>query len=233
VEAERTAADDEGTLEELIPIVRRGLDSGDHLALLGLASATLAIVRHPTEPAAQVGDRASGRVLEHIVLRYVEHSSPEALAFASAMTALVEPGPLRTSLRGALDGVDDELPGWLADIDRARLDTPTVVRDLFDDDEWLLAGVRFVDGGRAAFRVSVDHGAEGAVVDAVLMRQTVDEVRQQLRATAPEDEVTITDVSAAELAERYADAVAANEESARTDTSPSSRPLIEWALRLG
>jgi hypothetical protein len=226
VEAERTAADDEGTLEELIPIVRRSLDSGDHLALMGLASATLAIVRHPAEPAAPVGDGASDRVLEHLVLRYVE------LAYASAMTALVEPGPLRTSLRGALDGVDDQLPGWLADIDRTRLDTPTVVRDLFDDDEWLLAGMRFVDDGCAAFRVSVDHGAEGAVVDAVLMRRTVDEVRQQLRATAPEDEVAITDVSAAELAERYADAVAAGED-ARTDTWPSSRPLIEWALRLG
>jgi hypothetical protein len=149
VEAEGTSPDDEGSLEELIPIVRRSLDSGDHLALMGLASATLAIVR-----------------------------------------------------------------------------------DLFDDDEWLLAGMRFVDDGRAAFRVSVDHGAEGAVVDAVLMRQTVDEVRQQLRATAPEYEVAITDVSASELAERYADAVAAGED-ARTDTWPSSRPLIEWALRLG
>jgi hypothetical protein len=232
VEAEGTSPDDEGSLEELIPIVRRSLDSGDHLALMGLASATLAIVRHPAEPAAPVGDGASDRVLEHLVLRYVEHASPEALAYASAMTALVEPGPLRTSLCGALDGVDDQLPGWLADIDRTRLDTPTVVRDLFDDDEWLLAGMRFVDDGRAAFRVSVDHGAEGAVVDAVLMRQTVDEVRQQLRATAPEDEVAITDVSASELAERYADAVAAGED-ARTDTWPSSRPLIEWALRLG
>jgi hypothetical protein len=233
VEAEGTSPDDEATLEELIPIVRRSLDSGDHLALMGLASATLAIVRHRADAPAEVSGEASDRVLEHIVLRYVEHASPEALAYASAMTALVEPGPLRTSLRGALDGGDDELPGWLADIDRTRLDTPTVVRDLFDDDEWLLAGIRFVDDGRAAFRVSVDHGTEGAVVDAVLMRQTVDEVRLRLRTTASEDEVAIIDVSAAELAERYADAVAAGDETARTDTWPSSRPLIEWALRLG
>jgi len=227
---------DEDSLEELIPVVRRGLEAGDHLALMGLASATLAILLH--SPGAPDGDlegtsHPTDRVIEHVVLRYVEQGSTEALAYAAAMTTLVPPGPLRTSLRGALDGVEDDLPEWLARIDQTRLETPTIVRDLFDDDEWLLAGIRFVDEGRLSFRISIDHGADGAVIDGALMRQTVGEVCAQLRARASEDEVAINDVARDELAERYRDALAvAADEGPRTETWPSGRPLVEWALRL-
>lgn len=227
-------AEDETSLEELMPIVRRGLESDDHLDLMGLASATLAIVMHPAGEPADPVDGAADTVIEHIVLRYVGHGTREALAYAAAMTALVPPGPLRSGLRGALDGVESALPAWLVDIDRSHLEQPTVVRDLFDDDEWLLVGIRFLDGGTISLRISIDHDANGRVVDAALMRQTVDEVRRQLRASAPEDVVSITDVTTPELTERFADAIAVDtDDPARTDTWPSSRPLVEWALSLG
>jgi len=219
-------------------MVRRGLEPGAQLALMGLASATVAIVVHcpPAEPA--FGGEPADRILEQVVLRYVEHGSPDALAYAAALTALVPSGAMRSRLRAALDGSEDDLPRWLAEIDDARLESTTVVRDLFDDDEWLLGGVRFSDGGSTSFRVSIDHGADGAVVDAALMHQTVDEVLQQLRGGASEDEVRITEVTPDELARRYADAIAIADSigdgtaPARSDTWPNSRPLIDWALQL-
>ena len=148
---------------------------------MGLASATVAIVVHRPDTDPDFGGETAEQILEQLVLRYVEHGSPDALAYAAAVTALVPSGPSRASLRAALDGSDDDLPPWLARIDDARLESTAVVRDLFDDDEWLLGGIRFSDDGHASFRISIDHGADGAVVDAALMRQTVDEVLEQLR----------------------------------------------------
>ncbi|HEY6531976.1 MAG TPA: hypothetical protein VIY72_06710 [Acidimicrobiales bacterium] len=234
METDGSTADDEATFEELLPIVRRALESGGHLDLMGLASATLAIVVHPAEPAAESDGGDQDRAIEHVVRRAVDHGSPESLAYAAAMAALVPPGALQTRLRDGLDGAAHELPRWLAEIDRTRVEAPTIVRDLFDDDEWLLAGIRFSDDDRASFRVSIDHGADGAVVDAALMHQSVDEVRQQLRASAAEDEVTIADMLPGELAARYGEAAAMGDtlEPTRTDTWPSSRPLVDWLFRL-
>ena len=82
-----------------------------------------------------------------------------------------------------------EAEAVLAPLDHAQLEHTTVVRDLFDDDEWLLAGIHLADGSRFAFRVEIDHNADSAVANAMAMPTAVDEVIERLRSAASADEV--------------------------------------------
>ncbi len=221
------------SIADLLPIVRRALSDGQPLAVLGLASATLAVILHPAPPLDVERELIRNRVIEDLVGRYVDIGTSESLAYAAALTGLLADESLRRTLRGALDGAESEIPGWLAQLDGARLEQTTVVRDLFDGDEWLLAGVALADGSRFAFRVEIDHDADSALTDAAMLPTTVDDVTQRLIATATQDEVTVTEISADEFWGRYTEALAVaetNGDPARTETWPSCRPLIEWAL---
>ena len=226
-------AGDDGSLEDLLELVAGALSTGQPLDVLGLASATLAIVLHPRPPVDLAREVVRERVLEDLVVRYVGLATPEALVYATAVAGLVADDTLRRRLRAALDGADADVPTWLARLDEAHLEQTTVVRDLFDDDEWLLGGVRLADGSRFAFRVEVDHNADGALGDAMLMPSTVDEITHRLRATSPADEVAIVELTPTDFWARYTEAAALAdhaEEPPRTDTWPSCRPLVEWAL---
>lgn len=227
-------ADENEALDELLAIVRKHVTGGNPLDILGLASATLSIVLHPAPPVDIERELIRDRVIEDLVLRYVDLATTDSLTYATALAGLVADDTLRRSLRAALDGAESDIPRWLAELDDARLEQTTVVRDLFDDDEWLLAGIRLADDSRFAFRVEIDHNADSAVADALLMPTTVDEVTERLRATSPADEVAIVEVTPTDFWARYTEAVAladTMDEPPRTDTWPMSRPLIEWALR--
>jgi hypothetical protein len=228
---------DDESLESLLDIVEKAIATGQPVDVLGLASATLAIVLFPEDPpeleTSVSPEILRERVVEQVVLRYVEIGNPEALTYATALAALVPGEALRRRLTAALDGAEPDLPDWLARLDDAVLEQPTVVRDLFDDDEWLLAGVRFADGSRLAFRVEIDHDVDSSVTNAMLMPTTVDDVKERLRTTASEDEVAIVDIDPDDFWARYTEAVAVADElddTTRTDTWPSCRPAIEWAL---
>ena len=219
--------------DDLLPVIAKAVARGRPLDLLGLASATLAIVLHPRKEPTVDDELRQETVVQELVQRYAAVGTSASTAFALALTALVPGEALRRRLRSSLDGAEDEVPRWVADLDAARLERTTVVRDLYDDDEWLLAELRLADDQRFAFRVEIDHDADGVLADAMLMPTTVDAVCERLKASSPDD-VAFLDVTPEDFAARFAEAVAladANPERERTDTWPSSRPLVEWALR--
>ncbi len=228
-----TGASDEHPSDDLLPLIDKALATGRPLDLLGLASATLAIVVHPQREQTVDDELRRETVIQEMVQRYTAIGSSGALAFAMALAALVPDETLRRRLRSPLDGAEDEVPRWVAELDTASLERTTIVRDLYDDDEWLLAELRLADGGCFAFRVEIDHDADGVLADAMLMPTTVDEVCERLKASSA-DEVAFLDISPVDFAARYAEAVAladAAPNHERTDTWPRSRPLVEWALR--
>jgi hypothetical protein len=225
--------EDNEALDDLLDIVRRHIESGNPLEILGLASATLAMVLFPDPPVDIDRELIRDRVIEDVVLRYVDLGTSDSLIYATALAALVPSDATRRTLRAALDGSESEVPGWLSRLDDAELEQTTVVRDLFDDDEWLLAGIRLTDGSRFAFRVEIDHAAEGAASNATLMPTTVDQILGQLATAASTGEVSIVAVGSDDFWARYTEAVAiadAADEPVRTDSWPLSRPLDEWAL---
>ena len=224
---------DDDTLHGLLPLFSQALATGRPLDVLGLASAALAILAFPADESGP-DPLLRERVVEELVGQAVAVGTSDALSLAVAVTELVADDALRRRLRASLDGAGSEVPPWLARLDEARLEATTVVRDLFDDDEWLLAGVRLADGTPFSFRVEIDHAADGALSDGSLMPATVEEVRDQLRAGPGADDVAVTEVTASELAARFADAVSVADTrggTPATETWPSSRPLVEWALR--
>jgi hypothetical protein len=228
-----TQGDD--SLDELLGVIDTYAATGKPLDLLGLASSATAIVRHPGRDVDPLKALLHEQVLEAMVDRYAEIGSASSVAFAATLAGIAADPVLRGRLRSGLDGTEAELPGWLAALDDARLEQPTLVRDLLDADEWLLAGVRLADDGRFTFRIEVDHDADGLVADGVLMGMTVEAILDRLRATAPEDEVLITELTPSELAGRYAEAIAVTDaapDPPRSDTWPGCRPLVEWALTL-
>jgi uncharacterized protein (DUF2267 family) len=225
---------DDEALDELLDIVERHVAGGQPLDILGLASATLAIVLHPEPPVDIARELIRDRVIEDVVLRYIDLATTDSLTYAAALAGLIADDTLRRSLRAALDGAEADIPGWLAELDHAQLEHTTVVRDLYDDDEWLLGGIHLADGSRFAFRVEIDHNADSAVANAMAMPTAVHEVVERLRSAASADEVAIVEVTPTDFWARYTEAVAladTMDEPPRTDTWPSCRPLIEWALR--
>ena len=227
-------ADENEALDDLLQIVRRHVAGGSPLDILGLASATLSMILHPDPPVTVDRELVRDTVIEDVVLRYVDVGTSDSLTYATALAGLVANDTLRTRLRAALDGSESEIPPWLARLDDAQLERTTVVRDLFDDDEWLLAGVRLVGDSRFAFRVEIDHNADSAVSNASLMPTTADAVLDQLRGAASSDEVAIIEVTPTDFWARYTEAVAVADhadETVRSETWPSCRPLVEWALR--
>jgi hypothetical protein len=224
---------DDETLDELLDIVREALSTGDPLKVLGLASATLSMILFPDPPDDIDRELVRDRVIEEVVLRYVEAGTSDSLTYAAALTGLIADDTLRTRLRAALDGADAAVPRWLAELGDARLEQTTIVRDLFDDDEWLLAGIRLADDARFAFRVEIDHDADGALADASLMPTTVDTILGQLTKAAASGEVSIVETDADDVWARYTEAVAIADladDDVRTETWPMCRPLVEWAL---
>lgn len=225
---------DDDTLHGLLPLFSQALATGRPLDVLGLTSAALAILTFPNGEEPGPDPLLRERVVEELVGQAVDVGTSEALSLAVAVTALVPDDTLRRRLGASLDGAETEVPPWLARLDDARLETTTVVRDLFDDDEWLLAGVRLADGTRFSFRVEIDHAADGALADGSLMPATAEEVRDQLGAGPGADDVAVTDLTPAELSARYTEALTAAEArggTAPTETWPGCRPLVEWALR--
>ena len=202
--------------------------------MIGLGSATLSILFHPEPPVDIDRDLLREQVLEQMVTRYVELGTSDSLTFATVLVGMVADDTLRRRLLAALDGSEDEVPHWVADLAGAELEHTTIVRDLFDDDEWLLAGIRLADDSRFAFRIEIDHDADGSITDAMLMPTTVDEVCDRLRSGPGADEVAITEVTPEDFVDLYTEAVEltdARPEPTRTETWPSCRPAIEWALR--
>jgi hypothetical protein len=219
----------------LLDKVRAALRLERPVELLGLASGALSIVAHPAPAEVERYGRNRQRITEGLVLRYVDLDTHESLAFAQAVVALVADPEQRASLRAPLDGSDEHLPGWLVHLDDAVLEQAVLVDEVFEDDEWLVFGVRLADGHRFSFRAEVDHDADGAIVDVMLMTITVDEIVERIRGQAPEGEVTFTDLAPVDAATRFREAVALSDamaEPPRTETWPSCRPLVEWALRL-
>jgi hypothetical protein len=224
----------DGAILDVLAMVGRAL-SGEPLELLGLASATVAQGRYPV--GARDGDGQGGTgVVEHLVDRLVAHASVAARAYAMAIDALLQPLGAARSVRAPADGALEQLPRWLVRLDHARLERPTIVRDVFADAEWLLAGVSLAGGCRFAFRIEVDHARDGALVDALLMPTSVEEVRDRLRGPVGGGAVSLTDVDVADLTARFTEAVLIGgllTDPPRTETWPSARPLVEWALTKG
>jgi hypothetical protein len=231
-------ADDPGndSLDDLLQLIEQYASTGRPLDLLGLASSATAMVRHPARTLDPLKAVLHEQVLEAMVERYAELGTPESVAFAHALAGLVTDPTLRVRLDQHLaDAASVDLPEWLARLDEACLERPTLVRDLVDADEWLLAGVRLADGNRLTFRVEVDHDDDGIAAEGVLMALTVDAILERLQSTAPSDDVLITDLTGPELAARYREAIDARDarsDPPRSDTWPGARPLVEWALTL-
>ena len=123
-------------VDSLLDIIERAISTGRPIDVIGLASAAIAIVLFPEQQEDPERFVLREKVLEQVVLRYVEVGSPEALIYANALTLLLPNETLRASLAPALDGSESALPEWLARVEESVLEQPTIVRDLFDDDEW-------------------------------------------------------------------------------------------------
>ena len=221
-------------MEGLLGPVRRALADEEPAHLLGFASAALAIMVHPASFEREKYERHRDRVVEELVLGYVDMHTHESIAFAAALTALVGDAALRRQLAGALDGADDDLPRWLVEVDQASLDRSVMVTEVFDDREWLLFGVRLTDDTSFSVRIEIDHSADGSVVDGSVLGASIDDVLDRIRSQSPAERVSVSDLQPAQAITRFCDAVEAAEgqaEPPRTATWPSCRPLVEWAVR--
>src|SRR3954462_111727 len=94
-----TGASDEHPSDDLLPLIDKALATGRPLDLLGLASATLAIVVHPSQEQTVDDELRRDTVIQEMVQRYTDIGSSGSLAFAMALTALVPDETLRRRLR--------------------------------------------------------------------------------------------------------------------------------------
>ena len=93
-------ADENEALDDLLAIVRGHVAGGNPLDILGLASATLSMILHPDPPVTVDRELVRDKVIEDVVLRYVDLGTSDSLTYATAVLAgLLANEVLRKRLR--------------------------------------------------------------------------------------------------------------------------------------
>ena len=203
--------------------MRRHIESGNLLEILALASATLSMVLFPATPVEIDQELVRDRVIEDVVLRYVDLGTSDSLTYATALAGLMPSDSCRRHPARRPRRVRERDPAWLARLDDAELEKTTIVRDLYDDDEWLLAGVRLADGSRFAFRVEIDNAPTAPSATPASCPPPSTRSSGSFPKAASTGEVSIVEVDSDGLWARYAEAVAiadAADRAVRTDRSP-------------
>lgn len=222
-------------LHDPLADVAAALDSGEPLALLGLASALLASLDERPGPGRR--DEPSTPQLDDFLQALIVVDRVETSALLAALAGLTDDAVLRHKVRREIAARGHVLPRWLLHLDAAEpVARAFVVRHVLGDGENLVTGVRLPGGVELCAAAYVDHSLGTLVKDALVTPGSLSELIDMMRAGAVDDPDTVfTELGHADVRARITEAIELSRITfppIETDTWPAVRPLIEWMTGL-
>ncbi|MCV7227029.1 hypothetical protein H7J73_13420 [Mycolicibacterium komossense] len=215
--------------------VRKALDTGQPIELLGLVSMVIAataprqpVLLRPSEAQVPTG-------LDELISAFVEFQVLETTALLAVLRELVADDDLRDRCRREVDRRDDDLPRWLAELGKTGVDRAVRMSHILGDGDELLLGVRLADGQDLTCCVFIDHLSMSAVKDAFFVPEPIGSILAVAEAANTDPDTTFVGV---ELHEAHSSLAMALERhlprvmQVESDTWPGSRALVQWVARL-
>ncbi|WP_193561241.1 hypothetical protein [Mycolicibacterium hodleri] len=224
-------------LEEapLVDEVREALNGGQPMDLLGLVS-MLIMATVPPPALLRPPETEDPPSLDELVSAFIDVRVPETTALLAVLSQFViDDDELRDRCRHEVDARGEGLPPWLAGLAQTSVHQVMRMSHVLGDGEELLLGVRLADGQELTCAVFIDHLEMSEVKDAFFVPETIDTVVAVAKASNTDPDTSFAECDPADARVRLQDALAQQltmplfEES---DTWPSSRPLVQWLIRL-
>jgi len=233
--AKRSPARPRRSEPDLIEMVADTLAGDEPLPLLALASSLLAAVDPRDEgPTAQPGP--DHPTLDEMVESLVAAPLPESSALLTALAVLSGDEVLRKRVVREVADRAHSLPGWLAELHRAEPgDEAAEITDLYGDGAQVLLEVTLLGGHAITAIVGIDHNADSMVGGAFVAPAGMDVSIDQVLAAYDDPDTTWVPLAPADARARLEDAIrveAITFPRIETEGWPSSRPLVEWMLRM-
>jgi hypothetical protein len=215
--------------------VREALDSGHPLDFLGLVS--MLILATTAAPLALESDaEVKPPSLDDLVASFIDLQMPETTALLAALGEMLPAdAPLRARCRQAVTERNDELPGWLVDVNQTAVHRAARMTHALDTGEELVLGVRFAGGQEMTCMVNIDHAKTTPINDAFFVPTSMDTVLAAANSANTDPDMRFSDVSLADA--RAGLDVALSQPLSMpalrdSDTWPGCRALVQWVSRL-
>jgi hypothetical protein len=216
-------------------MVAETLAGDEPLPLLALASSLLAAV-DPRDRGPLARPGPDDPSLEEMVESLVAAPLVESSALLTALAVLSGDEVLRKRVVREVADRAHSLPGWLAELHRAEPgDEAAEITDLYGDGAQVLLEVTLLGGHAVTVIVGIDHNAGSMVGDAFVAPAGMDVSIDQVLAAYDDPDTTWAPLPPADARARLEDAIrtgAMTFPAVETESWPSSRPLVEWMLRM-
>jgi len=216
--------------------VAEALATGEPLDLLLLVSAFLAATDPRNVSPLERRDEHALPAREEIVQTFFGAPLPETSALLAAVAGLTGDELLLSRAHREIAARGHVLPRWLTELPRARPhDRVVQMAHVLGDGENLLVGVTLAGGAELSLAVYVDHNLGTLVKDAFVVPGALPELLELLHDTTDDPDVALTELDPADARARITEAIevgAITVPPLETDTWPTCRPLIEWAVGL-
>lgn len=210
--------------------LRAALDDPSPIEFLLTASSIIAVLDprtdNPTAPEPVHPDY--GMVIDALGL----DSTPESAALLAAMAVLLPDDLVRHRANRMYHKQKGQVPEWLARLGSARLERVLEIGHILHDGEDIVVSLRLATGQVLTIIVYIDHHWGSAVKDGFVTDEPAEAIQRQLLA-APD--MHGADLDPAEARAKLAEAIelsASLYPPVETETWPTCRPLLEWAMRL-
>lgn len=215
----------------LLDELRDALDSGEPMELLGLAGLIVAATA-PPQLSLSRHDDGDSMSLGELVDSFVEVGIRETTALLAVFAEiLVDDDVLRDRCRRAVAARDDDLPPWLVDLSKTRVERAVRMTHVLGDGDELLVEMSLADGRPLTCAAFIDHNLMSMIKDAFFVPSSLEEVLDVARRSNDDPDTTFVDMTLADTRAWLAHGLEypwfAQDES---DTWPASRALVQWLV---
>jgi hypothetical protein len=241
-DARRMKTRDEETPEEapgeppegmlLVEEVRRALDTGHPLDLLGMASLMIEASK-PDPLAAYVKSRQQRDPirLDDLVASFVGVHAPETTALLAVLAELLlDDQDLRLRCATEVAARHDSLPQWISGLPHVDVYRAVRMTHVLGDDDELVIGVRLAGGHELTCVAFIDHLRLSEVKDAFFVPDSIGRVLSAAAANNSDPDTSFVDLSLADARAWIQHGLDRLPFLVRTDSWPDCRPLVRWLI---
>jgi hypothetical protein len=241
-DARRMKTRDEETPEEapgeppegmlLVEEVRRALDTGHPLDLLGAASLTIEAAK-PDPLAAYVKSREQRDPvrLDDLVAAFVGVPVPETTALLAVFAELlVDDKDLRLRCEAEVAARHDPLPQWISGLPQVDVYRAVRMTHVLGDGDELVLGARLASGHELTCVVHINHLSTSEIKDAFFVPDSIGRVLSVAEENNTDPDNSFVDMSLADARAWIQQGLDRLPFVVRTDSWPDCRPLVQWLI---
>jgi hypothetical protein len=231
-DARRRATRHRETPEEapLVGEVRKALDTGHPLDLLGLVS-VLVEAATPDRPAfLKSGPRVQVR-LDDLIAGFIGVQIWETTALLAVLSEfLVDDEELQLRCRQEVAMRHHRLPRWITGLPDIQVRRAVRMAHVLGDSDELLIGARMVDGHELTCVVRLDHTIVSDVKEAFAVQDSIDTVLAATVERNTDPDISFVEMTLADAAAWIQDALRRTVCPMPSESWPDCRPLMRWLI---